>query len=307
MHRFTAKAVLSLAVSANLSILPAATPYIGVATSDGNLTINNAKTAGNATIFDGSTIQTEKATSQIRLKDGGRVLFSPDSRGQLYSDRLVLEKGSARIANYAADASGLKITPDADASAAISLRGSVVEVAAINGGVRVYNANGINVANLAAGRALSLRPQEAGGSVPSSLVGCVTKSGDTYLLTDETSNVTVELRGGNVKEGQRVQISGSQVPNATPAGGATQVVNVMGVKVVGGSCPATTPGGVAAAGAGAGAAAAGAAAAGVSTGTAVVAGIAAAAVVGGTVAAIAATSGPSGQSTTSTGQISPSR
>ena len=164
----------------------------------------------------------------------------------------------------------------------------MVEVAALRGDVHVFNAAGLNVANLVPGRALDLRAQDAGASAPSSLTGCAVKSGKTTLLTDETSRVTVQLRGVTVKTGQRVQITGSMVPNGSPAGGATQVINVTNVKQVGGTCqgaPVAAAGaGTAAAGAGAGAAAGGAA---VATSSAVVAGAALAAGVG--VAAASAT------------------
>jgi len=86
----------------------------------------------------------------------------------------------------------------------------------------------------------------AGAAAASSLIGCPVKSGANFLLTDETSNVTVQLRGGNVRAGRRVQITGTMVPNAAPPAGATQVINVTNVKDVGGDCK-----GAAAAGAGA--------------------------------------------------------
>jgi hypothetical protein len=71
------------------------------------------------------------------------------------------------------------------------------------------------------------------------------------MLTDEASNVTVQLRGGNAKAGRYLQITGSMVPNATAASGATQLINVTNVKDLG----ACTAGGVPVAGAGGGASA----------------------------------------------------
>jgi hypothetical protein len=117
----------------------------------------------------------------------------------------------------------------------------------------------LNVANLEPGRALDLKPQDAGASAPSNLTGCAVKSGSNTLLTDETSNVTVQLKGGNVKTGHRVQVTGSMVPNATPLGGASQVINVANVKEIGGTC---TAGGATAGAATPGAATPGAATAG---------------------------------------------
>jgi ferric-dicitrate binding protein FerR (iron transport regulator) len=193
-----------------------ATPAIGVAVSEGTILVNDAQTPGNTTIFDGSTLQTQRATSQVRLKDGAQVRFDSESRGKLFTDHVDLQQGSAKISAYSAVANGLDVRADGNSSATVSVKGKVVEVAALTGSVHVFNAEGMNVANLLPGRALDLRPQDAGASSPSSLTGCPVKSGSNFLLTDETSNVTAQLRGGKVSAGKRVQVTGSLVPNAAP-------------------------------------------------------------------------------------------
>jgi len=278
MHLFNLKTVLVGAFS-SLGLLSAATSGIGIAMSEGNILINSSSAAGNATIFNGSTLETQSAASQVRLNDGARLRLASDSRGTVFSDHVDLQKGSANITGYSANASGLNVRADGKASATISMRDQgVVEIAALTGSVHVFNAAGLNVANLVPGRALDLRPQDAGANAPSSLTGCAVKAGNNTLLTDETSNVTVQLQGGNVRTGRRVQVTGSMVPNATPPSGASQVINVTNVKDVGGACKAGTAaaGGAAAAGAGAAAAGAGAGV-GIGVTTAVVAGVAVAA------------------------------
>jgi hypothetical protein len=280
MQLFNLKTVIVCGFS-SLGLLSAATSGIGVAMSEGNILINSSSAAGNATIFNGSTLETLTAASQIRLNDGARLRFASDSRGTVFSDHVDLQKGSASITGYSANANGLNVRADGKASATISMRDQgVVEIAALTGSVHVFDAAGMNVANLVPGRALDLRPQDAGANAPSNLTGCAVKSGSNTLLTDETSNVTVQLKGGNVKTGQRVQITGSMVPNATPPSGASQVINVTDVKQVGGPCK----GGGAAAGAAAAGAAAGAGA-GITTTTIVIVSVAAAAGAGVGIAA----------------------
>jgi hypothetical protein len=253
--------------------------------SEGSILIDNSRAAGNATIFEGTILETRSAVSQVHLNGGAQLRLASDSRGTVYTDHVNLEKGTARIAGYSANASGLNIRADGSASATVSMRDQgVVQIAALTGSVHVFNAAGINVANLLPGRALDLQPQDAGASAPSSLVGCAVKTGNNTLLTDETSNVTVQLQGGNVRAGRRVQITGSMVPNASPASPATQVLNVTSVKQVGGACKTGASG--AAAGAAAGGAAAGGAAAGAATGAAV--GLSTAAIAGIAVAGAAA-------------------
>jgi len=226
---------ITVCAFSSLVLLSAATSGIGVALSEGNLLIDSSSTAGNATIFNGSTLETQTTSSQIHLSGGAQLRLASDSRVRVFSDHVDLQKGSASITGYSANASGLSVRADGKASANISMRDQgVVEVAALTGDVHVFNAAGLNVANLVPGRALDLRSQGAGA--PSNLTGCAVKSGSNTLLTDETSNVTAQLKGGSVSTGRRIQVTGSLVPNATPLSGASQVISVANVKEVGGTC-----------------------------------------------------------------------
>jgi len=234
VHRYTSLAIVTAAFSFGMAA--AATPAIGVALSEGTIVVNDSQTPGNATVFNGTTLQTQRASSQVRLKDGAQVRFDLDSRGTLFSDHVDLQQGSARISDYSANANGLSVRATGDSSANVIMKGKVVEIAALTGNVQVFNAAGMNVANLLPGRALDLRPQDAGAKTPSLLTGCAVKSGSNLLLTDEASNVTAQLRGGNLKVGTRVHVTGELVPNAKPTSPATQVIAVTDVTEAGGAC-----------------------------------------------------------------------
>jgi hypothetical protein len=293
MNRHTA---LTMMFGGLLIAVPAgfaATPAIGVAMSEGSIMVNDARTPGNATIIDGSVLQTESTASQVRFKDGAQLRVDAGSRARLFSDHVDLQRGSVKISDYVAKANGLSVKAEGGSSANVTVKGDIVEVAALTGDVHVFNATGLNVANLLPGRALDLKPQDAGASSPSSFIGCAVKSGNDLLLTDETSYVTAQLRGGKITEGQRIQVTGSLVPNGTPVAPATQVVSVTSVKNLGGACaPAGT---TAAAGAGSAAAAGGATgSAGLSTKAIVVISVVGAAGLGvGIAAATGAFSGSS--------------
>jgi hypothetical protein len=233
VNRYTALAVISAGLSVGVVVASASTPAIGVVMSQGTILINDAQTPGNATVFSGTTLQTQRASSQVRLKDGAQVRFDSDSRGKIFNDHVDLQQGSAKISDYSANASGLTIRATGDSSANVTLKGKVVEVAAITGDVRVFNAAGSNVANVLPGHALDLRLQEASAGAASSFVGCPVKSGNNFLITDETSNVTAELRGTKIKAGQHVQVSGSLISSGSPE---TQVMTVSSVKEVAGPC-----------------------------------------------------------------------
>jgi hypothetical protein len=211
-------------------------PNIGVVISDGSFQMNNAQSTGSATVTDGSSVLTNGTGASIRLTGGGRVMFGADSRGTVYSDRLVLERGSALIAGYSAKANSLRISADGDASATVSLKGKVVQVAALTGSVHVFSAAGLNVANLVAGEALDLQAPKPGLEVASSLTGCVSRTGDTYLVTDEISRVTAELRGGTLKAGEKIRVTGRSSLQEQAGGGSSQVLRISKVTRLSGGC-----------------------------------------------------------------------
>src|SRR5206468_12021468 len=114
----------------------AAPPAVGIMTARGSFTIDASSIAGNATLFEGNQIETGKASSRLQLNTGARVQLAAESRGIVYRDRLVLEKGSSRFekaGNYQVEALSLRIRPDGENTAAeISVgKSGVVQVAAL--------------------------------------------------------------------------------------------------------------------------------------------------------------------------------
>jgi hypothetical protein len=173
-------------------------------------------------------------------------------------------------------------------SARVALAGSAhVQVEALAGSVRVLNSQGVFVAAIHSGNALEFAFQASGA--PSKLSGCLRAVSGHYLVTDEVTNVTVEVAGSGLDKegGNRVQITGAMDPAASPASGATEYIRVSGVKRLSRGCVATDRAAAAGAGGGnAGGAAGGAANAGgiaaVSVTTiAIIGGVAAAAIIGG--------------------------
>jgi hypothetical protein len=297
---------LAVVLAAQLSVGMAASPVIGVVTARGGIKMDNASVAGNGTLFEGTTVETGRTGGDLRLNNGVRMQLASGSKGTIYRDRIVLERGESQLSSpvntgsdYRVEARSLRVLADGQNSAGrVQLVASNrVQVAALRGNVRVTNANGVLLASLAAGHALEFEPQASGASAPSTLTGCVVKQDGKFFLTDETAGVRVELRGLPEKHaGHRLQITGSPIPNAMAAAGASQVLQVGAFKELGDRC--TSKGAAAAAGAGAAGAAGGAAgsgaaagAAGAATGgigatTAVVAGVVVAAAATGTAIAI---------------------
>jgi len=289
----TFRAVLAALVAANVGIVEAASPAasvaaIGVVEAQGSFRLDQATVQGNATLFEGATVESGLASASEHLRGGARVTLAPASKGRFYDDHMVLERGQGmldRATGYFFEAHGLTIEPETGTSSGrISLNPAAgVQVAALSGSLKVLNAQRMVVAKVMPGMPLAFAPQFNGGNGVARVTGRLVNKGGHYILTDETTNVTVEITGPGLKkeENRRVEISGHLDPTATPVADATQVIRVTGISRL--------PAGAAAAGAAGGGGLSGLAISG--TTIAIIGGVAAAALVGGLAAAGSFSSG----------------
>jgi len=289
------QAILAAAVAFQFGIAQAASPglgapIIGTVLAKGSFRLDNATVAGNATLFDGGTLETAAASSSVELSSGTRMTLGAGSRGRIFGDHVVLERGESRTdkaAGFHIEARGLRVIPETGStSARVHLVGAnTVEVATLTGSLRVLNSRGALVAELPQGAALAFEPQNS-SNLSARISGCLENRGGHYVLTDETTNVSVELLGTGLNKdvGYRVEVSGSTDAAATPISSASQIIRVAEIKRLSRSCTA-------AAGAGGAAGTRGAAGGGSSgiaisgTAIAIIGGVSAAAVVGGLAAA----------------------
>jgi hypothetical protein len=237
------RAFISLLSSGCLLFLTAVPPSIGVIRSSGDFQVDGSTVRGNATLFEGSTIQTGGTQSKIQLSGGAEIVLSPASRAQVYRDHTVLQQGAQSVKNgerYRIEAATLRISPTdthtvADVVAKDSNR---VSITAREGSVDVWNGAGVLVATVRPGLALAFDTQAGGTGTASKMSGCLVTRDGKYLLTDSTTNVTVELQGPEAAKsaGHQVVITGTMTPGATPADGASQVIQVVTVDSVGAPC-----------------------------------------------------------------------
>jgi len=297
VHQYSVQALIALILVANLSLGMAASPAVGIVTARGSFTIDNSRIAGNATLFEGDQIETGRASSQLQLNNGARMQLAAESRGIVYRDRLVLERGSGRFENYGVEALSLRIRAEGgNTSADVAVHKGRVEVAALNGPVRVTAANGVLLANVQAGRTLAFVPDATATVAATTVTGCLESAGGKYLLTDEASLVRFQILGAGIAKdvGHRVHILGSVVPVPD----SLSQIKSTTVKTLANKCShrktAAAAAGVGAAGAGAGSAG-GATAAGVGTAIAtkaVIAGVIVAGAAAGTAVAVTSSEDP---------------
>lgn len=306
--------IVTAILAAILAMIPgrpasAAAPIIGTIVARGTFRVDHATVTGNATLFEGASIETALVASTMELTSGAKISLGVESRGKVFGDHVILEKGAGRLEKaegFKFEARGLIIQPETgNAAALVALTNAMrVDVSAIAGSFRVLNSRGVLVANLNAGRTLEFEPQP---NASSRVSGCLVSRAGHYLIIDDTTTVVLEVAGQGLdrENGNRVEVVGNMDPTATPVSDASQVIRVTSVKRLGKGCVGTAAAGSAGGppktsgaaaggkgGAGAGANGAGGSGGGLSTTTiAIIGGVAAAGVVGG----LAATGALSGQ------------
>lgn len=270
MNLFRAQFLLSMILAAQLM---AGTSGIGVAVANGAFMLDSSKVTGNATIFEGNALETSGAASMLRLNSGVRIKLDADTRGRVYHDRALLERGSGTFelgGSFQVLAGALRIsgaTESSASSARIGFRGvKTVQIAALQGSVRVQTLFGVVVANMPAGEAFEFTAPTDDDEYVTKMTGRVRREGARYFLEDEISKVQVELRGDLVAKhaGQRVVVNGVMRAgvNGTPILQVSELTvepgeskrGAGGVAAAGGVSHTAVIAGVVVAGAGAGAA-----------------------------------------------------
>jgi hypothetical protein len=272
------KCVTCLCIAGSLLALSAASS-IGFVKSTGEFRVDGAAVRGNGTVFEGNLVETATARSVIQLANA-EITLAPESRVRVYRDRTVLEKGAGFVkdgARHVIEAATLRIAPSTrDSVVQIEITSpTYVTVATRGGPAEVRNSSGVLTASLLPGMALAFDPQ-AGAAAAVKMTGVIKFHDGAYFLTDETTNVVIQMmESADVIKyvGVECDVTGSSIPGANPAAGASQLVSTITVVPVkrrkagayvpgahsglSGGAKAAIVGGVAAAGAIVGLAAAG--------------------------------------------------
>ena len=216
-----------------------ASPSIGLALANGSFQLDKSKVYGNATLFDGSLIETAAVSSDLVLQNGTRLRLGAESQARVHSDRLVLEKGQSEIGAtpaYSIEALGLRAAPGSPQSRlVVTYSGAArIQVAALIGSARISGLNGVLIATVPAGTALELDPQVAGAAPAAKVVGFLKSKDGTFLLVDELSHVAYTLIGTDLDQyvGDRVEVTGNIDVSVQVAEGSPRPMRVLTITVV---------------------------------------------------------------------------
>lgn len=188
-----AKSVLT---SLLFSVAALAAPAIGIVTASGHFSVGGSQVWGNATLFDGATVETGSASSQLDLRNGVKVQLGAGSRARIWQNRMDLEKGVAQLA------------------APSSFDARVADQA------KLIRAPFKNVAF-----------QPAQGQTAHT--GCMVYKNGHFLVQDQTTQEVIEISGRDLAAnvGNRVEVRGA-ASGATVIAPATTAMSVTSVAVV---------------------------------------------------------------------------
>jgi hypothetical protein len=212
----------------------AASPSIGTVTARGFTFIDNNRVEGSGTVFDGSVVETGYSAlsgADLRLaKDGAVVTLTIDSRGTIYRDHFVLQRGSVQLGSansFGVQANGLVVVPfDADSRGTVEIDNTnAVMVEAQKGTLEIKNATGATVAVVHPGHPLSFSSVSGKSTSEFSAEGTVSSQNGRYYFTASETGEKYELKGNNLKsyDGASVVASGI-LEGATPAAGVAGLI-----------------------------------------------------------------------------------
>ncbi|MBV9264624.1 MAG: hypothetical protein JO061_00500 [Acidobacteriaceae bacterium] len=129
--------------------------FIGVVAGIGSYSVNESPSTGTTNLTDGARVETALAPSQVVMENGTAILFGTRSAGVVSLDRLLLQRGAARVEafdpNFKIRVNALEIGSDEpNTKVLVRTTGRTVEVASLGGSVRVTD-DGVRMTRVMAG------------------------------------------------------------------------------------------------------------------------------------------------------------
>lgn len=222
------KSQVVLALFCMTTYASAGTTVLGTASVRGDMRVDGYAVKGDATVFNGSVVETGNASANLRMGHGVDITISKSSRGTIYRDHFVLQRGETELtapASFELEANGLHVAANKPNSVAVVglTPTNAVQVAALAGSVEVRDGHGILLSNVLPGRPLSFAMQAQANSSPYSVstVGLLDfENGQYYLTTDENVKYLVTGQDFQKFAGDKVVITGMLQPAAQATGTA---------------------------------------------------------------------------------------
>lgn len=229
------QAVLALFCMATFA--SAGTTVIGTASVRGNMRVDGSTVQGDATVFNGTVVETDNASANLRMGHGIDVTMSKSSKGTAYSDHFVLQRGESELSapgSFQLEANGLRVAADSPNSVAVVTMApnKTVNVAVLAGRFKVRDGDGLLLSNVLPGRPLSFAVEAPASTSPYyvSVVGLLDSVNGRYVLTT-AEDVKYELTGIQIQKfvSDKVVVTGT----FTPAAQGGEMAGTIVVKTIG--------------------------------------------------------------------------
>ena len=223
-----------------VSYMEAGTVSIGTASARGDMRVDSYTVKDGATLFDGSVVETGQASAVLHLAEGTEITMASSSRGTLHRDHLVLQQGASEVSasgSFKLQAEGLSVVPkEPNSHAVVSMRSdSTVEVEVLKGSFGVTSEQGVMLASVRPGRAVSFAMQAGAPSTEFSGVGIISiENGHYYLTTDEHVRYELTCKDFLKFSGTKAVVISGKVQPSTVAG-APATICVKSIEVNGNS------------------------------------------------------------------------
>jgi hypothetical protein len=196
----------------------AASPSIGSVSARGETRVDSYDVRGSGTVFDGSVVETGQSVSSaadLRLRNNEEIDLWRDSRGTLYQDHFVLQRGSAALNltdSFRVQANGIVVVPtEAHTSGIVTIGvADSVTVESKGGTLEIRNAAGGGIARVRPGHPLTFSSAAGKPSAEFSSEGTVSSKNGHYYLDSSETGMKYELTGDNLQsyDGASVVVSG---------------------------------------------------------------------------------------------------
>ncbi len=220
-----------------LAVTPS--PSIGSVTARGETRIDNQSVAGSGTVFEGSVVETGKSISSsadLRLTNNVALTLLRDSRGTLYSDRFMLQRGTAQLGltnSFRVQANGMVVVPiEANSSGIVAIDpANSVTVEAKNGTLEIRNSSGASLALVRPGRPLTFSCLTDKSPADFSATGTVSSENGRYYLNSTETGMKYEVRGDNLSSFDGTSVVATGVLEAgKPAAGVAGLLHASSIR-----------------------------------------------------------------------------
>jgi hypothetical protein len=200
------------------SVAFAATPAIGTVSTRGEIRVAGYPVKGTATLFDNTAVETGIYSAVMRLDKGTEIKLGAQSSGTLFHDRLILSRGETELnvkTPFQLEANGFEVTPSGPDTSGIVAVGpqNTVEVAALQGELKVTNRHGVLLANVTSGASLSFAADQDktdSQAIAISDIGLESFKDGHYYLSSTQTGLSYEIIGNGLSKnvGAKIIING---------------------------------------------------------------------------------------------------